>query len=109
MEEKQALMEQVAHQTISMQFILELAKGMNRHPADCFSAFYKRLEVKDSSNESKQYHSAFMDELNGFKERVKIRAAQRVEEAKEKLAENEEEYEEVEMSKEERIAQSPGG
>merc|ERR1711879_436206 len=108
MEEKTALMEQVAHQTISMQFIMELAKGMNRHPADCFTAFYKRREVNDSSTESKNYHSAFLDELNGFKERVKVRAAQRLEEAKEQLAQ-EEEYEEVEMSQEERIAQSPGG
>ena len=40
-EGKTGLMGQVAHQTISMQFILELAKGLNKHPADCFPAFYK--------------------------------------------------------------------
>jgi len=107
---KTELMNHVAHQTISMQFILELAKGLNKHPADCFPAFYKRLEVNDGSEQSKQYHSAFLDELNSFKERVKIRAKQRIEEAEKAAAEAaEEEEEEVEMTKEERIQQSPGG
>jgi len=107
---KTELMNHVAHQTISMQFILELAKGLNKHPADCFPAFYKRLEVNDGSEQSKQYHSAFLDELNSFKERVKIRAKQRIEEAEQAaLEEAENEEEEVEMTKEERIEQSPGG
>jgi len=109
-ENKTELMNHVAHQTISMQFILELAKGLNKHPADCFPAFYKRLEVNDGSEQSKQYHSAFLDELNSFKERVKIRAKQRIEEAEKAAAEQEAaEEEEVEMTKEERIQQSPGG
>jgi len=112
-ENKTDLMNQVAHQTISMQFILELAKGLNKHPADCFPAFYKRLEIQDGTEQSKQYHSAFLDELNSFKSRVKIRAKQRLEEAEQKLKEQVEngdiDEEELEMSKDERIEQSPGG
>merc|ERR1739848_756828 len=102
-EEKEALMNQVAHQTISMQFILELAKGLKKHPADCFGAFYKRLEVKDTTKEGQQYHSAFLDELSSFKQRVKQRAAQRLVEAEEKVRQ------EQEAERGDRIEQSPGG
>ena len=115
-EGKTNLMHQVAHQTISMQFILELAKGLNKHPADCFPAFYKRLETQTANKntqESKQYHEAFMDELNSFKARVVKRAKDREIEAQqameEKIKNGELDEEEVEMTKEERIEQSPGG
>lgn len=42
MEEKHDLMNHVAHQTICMQFILELAKQLERDPRSCISAFFHR-------------------------------------------------------------------
>ena len=42
MEEKHDLMSHVAHQTICMQFILELAKQLERDPRSCVSAFFHR-------------------------------------------------------------------
>ncbi|OCT90397.1 hypothetical protein XELAEV_18019010mg [Xenopus laevis] len=58
---KHALMEQVAHQTIVMQFVLELAKS---------------LKTADQ-----QYMDAFNDELESFKGRVRERAKARIEKA----------------------------
>lgn len=80
-EKKFKLMEVVAHQAISMQFILELAKGLNRHPGECFPAFYKRYNERDNSQASVEYHRAFDDELNAFRERVTKRALERDDEA----------------------------
>ncbi|NXD46738.1 CDC37 protein, partial [Copsychus sechellarum] len=45
-EEKHALMEQVAHQTIVMQFILELAKSLKVDPRACFRQFFTKIKVK---------------------------------------------------------------
>ncbi|KAG7460306.1 hypothetical protein MATL_G00220160 [Megalops atlanticus] len=64
-EEKHALMEQVSHQTIVMQFILELAKSLKVDPCGCFRQFFAKI---------KQYQDAFSDELQSFKERVRGRA-----------------------------------
>ncbi|TRY86114.1 hypothetical protein DNTS_030196 [Danionella cerebrum] len=44
-EEKHALMEQVAHQTIVMQFILELAKSLKIDPRGCFRQFFTKIKV----------------------------------------------------------------
>jgi len=126
-EGKTALVDVVAKQCISMQFILELAKHTKRHPADCFAPFYaKRIAAETEtvqSKDSKTHQEAFDDEFKAFLQRVQIRAKQRDEEkaAKEKEeAENkklvpaegsdlgaDEEY--VELSKEERLEMSPGG
>ncbi|NWS09130.1 CDC37 protein, partial [Motacilla alba] len=46
-EEKHALMEQVAHQTIVMQFILELAKSLKVDPRACFRQFFTKIKVKN--------------------------------------------------------------
>jgi len=133
-EGKHALSDIVAHQTISMQFILELSKHTKRHPADCFPAFYRKRLASDRerkagslSEEGKQHHAAFNDELKAFKERVKIRVQQRNEEAakkKEKEDEREKQKREyfeatgkeladdeevVVLDKEERLKSSPGG
>ena len=43
--QKQALMEQVAHQTIVMQFILELAKSLKVDPRACFRQFFTKIKV----------------------------------------------------------------
>ncbi|RXM93216.1 Hsp90 co-chaperone Cdc37 [Acipenser ruthenus] len=44
-EEKHALMEQVAHQTIVMQFILELARSLKVDPRACFRQFFTKIKV----------------------------------------------------------------
>lgn len=40
-------MEQVAHQTIVMQFILELAKSLKVDPRGCFRQFFEKIKVKN--------------------------------------------------------------
>ncbi|KAM3863741.1 hsp90 co-chaperone Cdc37-like [Diretmus argenteus] len=92
-EEKHALMEQVAHQTIVMQFILELSKSLKVDPRGCFRQFFAKIKTADQ-----QYQDAFNDELDAFKERVRGRAKIRIEKAMK-------EYEEEERQK--RIG--PGG
>ncbi|XP_052810465.1 hsp90 co-chaperone Cdc37-like isoform X2 [Mya arenaria] len=82
-EEKHALMAQVAHQTIVMQFILELARTMKIDPRGCIKPFFTRIKQAQ-----KEYMDAFNDELNGFKERIRTRAKQKIEEA---IKEHEEE------------------
>ncbi|XP_060711148.1 hsp90 co-chaperone Cdc37 [Hemiscyllium ocellatum] len=83
-EEKHALMEQVAHQTIVMQFILELAKSLKVDPRACFRQFFAKIKTAD-----KQYIEAFNDELGAFKERVKGRAQARIEKAMKEYEEEE--------------------
>ncbi|XP_061703200.1 hsp90 co-chaperone Cdc37-like [Syngnathoides biaculeatus] len=73
-EEKHALMEQVAHQTIVMQFIMELAKTLNVDPRGCFRQFFAKIKTSDQ-----QYQDAFNDELESFMERVRGRAKIRIE------------------------------
>lgn len=75
-EEKHDLMEHVCHQTIVMQFILELAKSLKVDPRACIRTFFARIKVGE-----KQYMDAFNDELEAFKGRVKDRAKARIEAA----------------------------
>uniref|UniRef100_A0A4W2GXW0 Hsp90 co-chaperone Cdc37 n=1 Tax=Bos indicus x Bos taurus TaxID=30522 RepID=A0A4W2GXW0_BOBOX len=75
-EEKCALMEQVAHQTIVMQFILELAKSLKVDPRACFRQFFTKIKTAD-----RQYMEGFNDELEAFKDRVRGRAKLRIEKA----------------------------
>uniref|UniRef100_A0A673H376 Hsp90 co-chaperone Cdc37 n=1 Tax=Sinocyclocheilus rhinocerous TaxID=307959 RepID=A0A673H376_9TELE len=88
-----ALMEQVAHQTIVMQFILELSKSLKVDPRGCFRQFFTKIKTADQ-----QYQDAFNDELESFKERVRGRAKIRIEKALK-------EYEEEERQK----RMGPGG
>ncbi|CDQ81090.1 hsp90 co-chaperone Cdc37-like isoform X1 [Oncorhynchus nerka] len=83
-EEKKALMEQVAHQTIVMQFILELAKSLKVDPRGCFRQFFDKIKTADQ-----QYQDAFNDELESFKERVRGRAKIRIERAMKEYEEEE--------------------
>ncbi|XP_042361588.1 hsp90 co-chaperone Cdc37 [Plectropomus leopardus] len=92
-EEKHGLMEQVAHQTIVMQFILELAKSLKVDPRGCFRQFFAKIKTADQ-----QYQDAFNDELESFKDRVRGRAKIRIEKALK-------EYEEEERQK----RMGPGG
>ncbi|TKC33453.1 hypothetical protein EI555_020486, partial [Monodon monoceros] len=72
-EEKCALMEQVAHQTIVMQFILELAKSLKVDPHACFWQFFTKIKTADC-----QYMEGFNDELEAFKDCVRGRAKLRI-------------------------------
>lgn len=83
MEEKITLMEHVAKQVISMQYILELAKQLDRDPRSCVSSFFTRIQTAEP-----EYMAAFNDELNGFKDRIKKRAEEKIKQA---MAEVEEE------------------
>nr|XP_008506788.1 PREDICTED: LOW QUALITY PROTEIN: hsp90 co-chaperone Cdc37 [Equus przewalskii] len=83
-EEKCALMEQVAHQTIVMQFILELAKSLKVDPRACFRQFFTKIKTAD-----RQYMEGFNDELDAFKERVRSRAKLRIEKAMKEYEEEE--------------------
>ncbi|KAE8283342.1 Hsp90 co-chaperone Cdc37 Hsp90 chaperone protein kinase-targeting subunit p50Cdc37 [Larimichthys crocea] len=83
-EEKHALMEQVAHQTIVMQFILELAKSLKVDPRGCFRQFFAKIKTADQ-----QYQDAFNDELESFKERVRGRAKIRIDKAMKEYEEEE--------------------
>uniref|UniRef100_A0A8C6YGF8 Hsp90 co-chaperone Cdc37 n=1 Tax=Naja naja TaxID=35670 RepID=A0A8C6YGF8_NAJNA len=83
-EEKHALMQQVAHQTIVMQFILELAKSLKVDPRACFRQFFAKIKTADQ-----QYMEGFNDELESFKVRVQERAKARIERAMKEYEEEE--------------------
>ena len=83
-EGKSALMKRVAHQTIVMQYLLELARQLERDPRSCLPGFFERMKTAD-----RQYLDAFEDELSAFIERVEGRAKVRIQEAIEKAEEEE--------------------
>lgn len=83
-EEKVDLMHHVAHQTIVMQYLLELAKQLDRDPRSCINPFFQKIKSAD-----KTYMDAFEDELRAFKNRVKGRADARIERAMKEYEEEE--------------------
>lgn len=83
-EEKKDLMNHVAHQTIVMQFILELARSLDVDPRSCVRAFFSRIKLAD-----KKYTDGFNEELEAFKERVRYRAQVKIEEAIKQVEEEE--------------------
>ncbi|CAG2115923.1 unnamed protein product, partial [Medioppia subpectinata] len=83
-EEKHELMEFVAKQVVSMQYILELSKQLDVDPRGCVSAFFARIDKAD-----KEYKEAFQDELTSFKGRIKERALKRIEQAMKEVEEEE--------------------
>ncbi|CAL4061341.1 unnamed protein product [Meganyctiphanes norvegica] len=84
MEDKHELMNHVSHQTICMQFILELAKQLKRDPRSCISAFFHRIQQAEA-----EYMRAFNEELDGFKSRVKKRAQEKIDAAMKEIEEEE--------------------
>lgn len=76
MEEKHELMGHVAHQCICMQYLLELAKQLDCDPRACISSFFTKIQIADQ-----EYKSAFYSELDAFKQRIRKRAAEKIEEA----------------------------
>merc|ERR1712243_189263 len=69
MEEKHAAMEQVAHQCICIQYLLELARHLDVDPRSCISSFFTKIQVAEP-----EYKKAFQDELEAFKKRIRKRA-----------------------------------
>uniref|UniRef100_UPI00398F588E hsp90 co-chaperone Cdc37-like 1 n=1 Tax=Pristiophorus japonicus TaxID=55135 RepID=UPI00398F588E len=76
-EEKQALMEQVAHQAVVMQFIIELGRSLQEDPRGCFRQFFEKAKVAEEG-----YMEAFNTELAAFIQRVRefaeVKAAETV-------------------------------
>lgn len=83
MEKKGELMAHVAHQCICMQFILELAKQLDVDPRACVGSFFQRIQVAEI-----EYRSHFDSEVKAFKDRIRKRAQEKIDEA---IAEAEEE------------------
>ncbi|XP_047435648.1 hsp90 co-chaperone Cdc37-like isoform X2 [Mugil cephalus] len=83
-DEKHALMEQVAHQAIVMQFILDLSRRLEVDPRGCFRQFFSRIKTADQP-----YQDAFDRELELLKERVRSCAQIRMESAMKELQEEE--------------------
>lgn len=83
-EEKHELMSHVAHQTICMQYILELAKQLDCDPRACVDAFFSKIQVAEY-----EYKKSFEDELTQFKERIRKRATEKVEAAMKEYEEEE--------------------
>ncbi|XP_030049663.1 hsp90 co-chaperone Cdc37-like 1 [Microcaecilia unicolor] len=65
-EQKGALMEQVAHQAVVMQFIIEMAKSCNVDPRGCFRLFFQKAKEAEEG-----YLEVFKSELEAFKSRVR--------------------------------------
>lgn len=65
-EKKEALMEQVAHQAVVMQFILEMARNTQQDPRGCFRHFFQKAKAGQEG-----YLDVFHTELQAFKDRVK--------------------------------------
>jgi len=83
-EEKHALMERVAHQTICMQFLLELAKQLEIDARTGIRPFFQKMRKGDE-----QYKAGFDDELKSFMSRVKDRAQARIDKAMKEYEEEE--------------------
>ncbi|XP_004714613.2 hsp90 co-chaperone Cdc37-like 1 [Echinops telfairi] len=66
-EQKGALMEQIAHQAVVMQFIMEMAKNCNVDPRGCFRLFFQKAKAEEEG-----YFEAFKNELEAFKSRVRL-------------------------------------
>ncbi|NWW95578.1 CD37L protein, partial [Rhynochetos jubatus] len=66
-EQKRALMEQIAHQAVVMQFIIEMARNCNVDPRGCFRLFFQKAKAREEG-----YLETFKTELQAFKSRVRI-------------------------------------
>lgn len=86
-EEKHALMRRVAHQTIIMQYLLELSKTLDASPPQTVSAFFARMAK--AKTDFSDYMQAFEDELSSFVKRVEERAKARIEKARQEAEEEE--------------------
>lgn len=84
MDEKFELMDHVAHQCICMQYLLELSKSLNVDPRACIGSFFSKIEIAEP-----EYKASFDDELKSFKERIRNRAKEKLDEALKEVEEEE--------------------
>ncbi|KAI0988298.1 hypothetical protein GJ496_003167 [Pomphorhynchus laevis] len=73
MEEKYELMGHVARQAITLQFILELAKTLKRDSRGCVRPFFAKMKSNDMDA-----MSGFTEELEAFKDRIRKRAKEKI-------------------------------
>jgi len=85
-EEKHSLMKRVAHQTIILQFILQLAKSMKADPRDCYIVFFNKFDKLEAD-----YMKNFQEELDAFVGRIQERARIRIDDAMEQYEKEERE------------------
>ncbi|ODN06611.1 Hsp90 co-chaperone Cdc37 [Orchesella cincta] len=85
MEEKFELMDHVSHQCITMQFLLELAKQLERDPRTCVGSYFTKIAHVEQS----EYKQAFESELDLFRKRIRRRAEEKIQEAMEEAEEEE--------------------
>ncbi|CAL8078395.1 unnamed protein product [Orchesella dallaii] len=84
-EEKFELMDHVSHQCITMQFLLELAKQLDRDPRTCVGSYFTKIAHVEQSD----YKQAFDSELELFRTRIRTRAEEKLKEAMKEAEEEE--------------------
>ncbi|KAL1460794.1 hypothetical protein WDU94_012741 [Cyamophila willieti] len=84
MDEKFELMDHVAHQCICMQYLLELSKSLNVDPRACIGSFFSKIQIAEPD-----YKASFDEELRSFKERIRNRAKEKLDEALKEVEEEE--------------------
>jgi len=83
-DEKHNLVEHVAHQTICMQYILEISKELDVDPRACISSFFTKIQLAE-----REYKAQFDEELKSLKDRIKRRAQDKLDEAMKEVEEEE--------------------
>ncbi|KAK7895614.1 hypothetical protein WMY93_020939 [Mugilogobius chulae] len=92
-EGKEALMSQVAHQAVVMQFILEMASNSKQDPRGCFRQFFHKAKEGNSV-----YLEVFHSELEAFKLRIKEYAFKSKENSTNNVAQQRSDTKEAECS-----------
>jgi len=77
--DKVELMNHVSHQAIAIQFLLELAKQLDRDPRSCVSSFFTKIAQGGNT----EYKETFDAELSAFRDRIKKRAEEKIREVEE--------------------------
>jgi cell division cycle protein 37 len=124
MEGKTKDMEVVARQQMLLQYVLDLAKSIKQDPRAAVRPFFSKLlphaptlaNTEQDGDEEKKPDAlkGFQDDVDGFIVKLKARAQVKLKEKAEEDAKRKEEglgenEEYVELSKEERLKQAPGG
>ena len=85
-------MEHVSQQAVQLNFILELSRTIQQDPRSCVGPFYTRFKVAYEASQTpvsgaaapspeRQYWESYDDELKAFRERIRKRAKERIDEA----------------------------
>lgn len=82
--QKHDLMTHVAHQCITMQYILDISKQLDVDPRACVPSFYTKIQVAET-----EYKDSFNDDLKSFIGRIEKRAQEKLEAAIKEVEEEE--------------------